>query len=299
MSTVKVTEDEIAWLEKNCPYLPNQYLAFLREYRFKPDEHLYMKFDQNPREFTLEITGKWIETILYEVPLLSIISEAYFLHVDDNWDHIGQYEKAYSKAEKLIRGGCHFAEFGTRRRRDFKTQDLVIRALVDCNKALNGTFTGTSNVYFAKKYNVPPIGTMAHELFMGTASVTRDYTNANAITLAKWQETYRDALGIALTDTFGTEAFLHNFTGPLAKKFIGVRQDSGDPRHFVDRMAEFYDAEGIDKSTKTIVFSDGLDDEKCLELQKYATSKGLKCSFGVGTFLSSESFIILQSLIFR
>jgi nicotinate phosphoribosyltransferase len=130
---------------------------------------------------------------------------------------------------------------------------------------------------------------IAKSRFMGTASVTRDYANANALTLRKWRETFGDALGIALTDTFGTETFLHNFRGDLAKQFAGVRQDSGDPKEFVDRIVDFYRDQKIDPSTKTIVFSDGLNVERCIELCKYAFEKGIKPSFGVGTFMTSKT----------
>ena len=128
---------------------------------------------------------------------------------------------------------------------------------------------------------------------MGTASVTRDYANANALTLKKWRETFGDSLGIALTDTFGTETFLHNFRGDLARQYAGVRQDSGDPKEFVDRIVGFYKEESIDPSTKTIVFSDGLDVDRCIELRSYAVAKGIKPMFGVGTFLTSiEPFLL-------
>jgi len=60
-------------------------------------------------------------------------------------------EKAYEKGITLLKEGCIFNEFGTRRRRSFRTQDDVVAGLVRADKALapqsrGGNFLGTSNV---------------------------------------------------------------------------------------------------------------------------------------------------------
>ena len=292
LEELKISQEELEWLKRTCPYLPRNYFEFIQQYRFRPKEHVRINWDGT---LSMDISGRWVDTILYEVPLLYIVSEAYFCFVDKDWDHVGQYERAFTKAEKLIRAGCQFAEFGTRRRRDYKTHDLVIRGLKDANRALvdagvevRGKLTGTSNVHFAQKYDLLPIGTMAHELFMGTASVTRDYASANQIALNLWQKTYGTHLGIALTDTFGTQLFLNNFAGELARSFAGVRQDSGDPKSFVNSLIEFYKTQEIDYSKKTVVFSDGLDVDKSIELQKYCQNAKINCSFGIGTFLTND-----------
>lgn len=39
---------------------------------------------------TIDINGLWVETILYEVPVMSILSEAFFLTVDRGWSYEGQ-----------------------------------------------------------------------------------------------------------------------------------------------------------------------------------------------------------------
>ena len=127
------------------------------------------------------ICGCWIDTILYEIPILALVSEAYFRFVDTDWDYVGQYgtpqkctrklrfvERAFCKAERLIRGGCVFSEFGSRRRRDYHTHELVIQGLLAASTALDGPgrLQGTSNVHFAMKYNLTPIGTVAHEVYL-------------------------------------------------------------------------------------------------------------------------------------
>lgn len=66
-----------------------------------------------------------------------------------------------------------------------------------------------------------------------------------------------------------------------------MRQDSGDPLYFVKMLREFYDREGI-KDRKTIVFSDSLNVEHCLEYRVIAEEAGFQPIFGVGTYLTSK-----------
>lgn len=158
-----------------------------------------------------------METILYEIPLLALVSEAYFKFCDKDWSHAGQVEKAYEKGAKLLQEGCIFSEFGTRRRRDYHTQDLVLQGLrraeaEGAQKGWTGKLSGSSNVHFAMKHGVPPVGTVAHEWFMGVAAITNNYEQANKIALEYWTSTFGEGvLSIALTDTFGTPTFLKAF----------------------------------------------------------------------------------------
>ena len=285
-------------------------------------------------DLKLYVGGLWLDTILYEIPLLALTSEAYFKFCDKDWDYDGQKEKAYKKGTTLIEGGCIFSEFGTRRRRDYHTQDLVMQGLkqaaqIGIESSWKGKLSGTSNVHFAMKYGVPPVGTVAHEWFMGIASIT-NYEHANETALRYWVGCFGEGvLGIALTDTFGTPVFLKAFKQTMptsaraktnavttriaiatsmpgtelqqlpddvsekdqersyAQIFQGVRQDSGSPLEFVKLMRDFYDSQGI-KEKKTIVFSDSLNIELCLEYKKAAEEAGFQPTFGVGTFLTSK-----------
>lgn len=287
----------------------------------------------------MDISGLWLNTILYEIPLLALTSEAYFKYCDRDWNHDDQTEKAYQKGLKLMENGCIFSEFGSRRRRDYHTQDLVLSGLKRAQeeaarRGWNGKLGGTSNVHFAMKYQIPPVGTVAHEWFMGIASITNDYEHANETALRYWVGCFGEGvLGIALTDTFGTPVFLKAFkrTMPTPKEakvdgittsipqatgapvspadsptkedrapdyvrskgrsyariFQGVRQDSGNPLEFVKMMHDFYESEGIQEK-KTLVFSDSLNIERCLEYRQAAEEAGFNPTFGVGTFLTSK-----------
>jgi nicotinate phosphoribosyltransferase len=255
-------------------------------------------------DLKIEVKGKWVETILYEIPLLVLVSECYFRFSNTDWDYEGQEENAFNKGMQLLNNGCVFSEFGTRRRRSYHTQELVLRGLIraqETYKAQNptgpGALAGTSNVHFAHRYNLEPIGTVAHEWMMGIAAITGSYKTANEVALEEWVGCFGEGnLSIALTDTFGTPQFLECFQKPCklvtppksyAEIFAGVRQDSGDPVEFVTTMRNFYDSQGI-TDKKTIVFSDSLDVEKCLEYKEAAEKQGFNTSFGVGTFLTND-----------
>lgn len=341
LANVSLTSQELEYLRNTCPYFNETYLQFLSSFRLQPSKQVRVSFtplnDTGSRndvgDLHMDIGGRWLETILYEIPLLALTSEAYFKFCDRDWSYKHQEERAYNKGCKLLSHGCIFSEFGSRRRRDYHTQDLVVqglkRAASDAQKlGWKGKLSGTSNVHFAMKYGIPPVGTVAHEWFMGVASITNDYEHANETALRYWVGCFGEGvLGIALTDTFGTPTFLKAFkrtmptpansmaddkttlipgaaSPPLppvdgessasdseersyAQIFQGVRQDSGNPIEFVKIMRDFYDSQGI-QGKKTIVFSDSLNIELCLEYMYAAEEAGFTPTFGVGTFLTSE-----------
>jgi nicotinate phosphoribosyltransferase len=150
-------------------------------------------------ETHITIRGLWAETIVYEIPLLALTSEAYFKFCNRDWNHDGQEERAHRKCQTLLENGCFFSEYGTRRRRDYKTQDLVMKGLCEASrlgaqKGLEGRLTGTSNVHFAMRYGLSPVGTVAHEWYMGIAAITNDYENANELALKYWLGTFGEGV---------------------------------------------------------------------------------------------------------
>ncbi|KAG0260061.1 nicotinate phosphoribosyltransferase [Mortierella polycephala] len=310
MALLRLTHQERAFLEANCPYFTKDYLDWLQnDFRFQPEEQIKIHWHEGQAETrgngmkeAVEITviGDWHQVILYEVPILALVAEAYYRFGDKDWSYEGQFDAARTKAQRLVDAGAKFAEFGTRRRRDYETQRIVLEGLVagsglgsGAQQSGKGFLTGTSNLHFAHVMNLAPIGTMAHEWYMGIAAILRDASQANQVGLERWASTYPgQALGIALTDTFTTEAFLKTFKGALARDWIGVRHDSGDPFEFMDRIIQHYDQDTLVgpvlRRTKKIVFSDGLNTDRAIRLQQMADSKGIQATFGIGTHFTND-----------
>jgi nicotinate phosphoribosyltransferase len=278
MATLRVNDEEIRWLARTCPFLGPDYLAYLHNYRYDPNEVHAEICDGN---LSVGIKGKWERTILWEVPLLAIISELYFKLIETNWSMDGQYSLAAEKADALSQSNCVWSDFGTRRRRSSATQEIVIKQMLG-----KPGFNGTSNVHYARLFDVKPIGTMSHQWIMGVSAID-GLRRANREALRRWNRTYRGNLGIALTDTFGTKAFFEDFDGELARLYDGVRHDSADPFVFGDSVIEHYHKVRINPAYKIIVFSDSLDVSKVLAIRKYFAGR-INVAFGIGTYLTND-----------
>lgn len=281
---IELEHYEYLWLKDNIPYLKPHYLEYLKNYRYNPSEVAVKLTSDN--DLDIKIKGDWISTILWEVPLMALISEIYFnLHTD--WTSKNQESNLFSKIDKMTQNDCKFAEFGTRRRRNYKTQKLV-NSIFKRYQEKNQTscFVGSSNVHFAQKYNLKPIGTYAHEWVMGN-SVLESLNHQNYFAMQNWVKVYNCSLGIALSDTITTEMFLKNFNKRFAMMFNGTRHDSGCPFKYTEKIIQHYKKLDINPLTKTIIFSDGLDIDKCLEINDYCKDK-INCSFGIGTNLTND-----------
>lgn len=281
MAEMKLTRDEKDYLRVTCPYLELPYLDFLSGYHYDPSE---VNIVQTGNDLEVTVEGEWYRTILWEVPLLALISELHYetnhLERDSNETVIS---RTLDKAAKLDELGVTYAEFGTRRRHSYEVQNLVVETLTRNNK---GRFIGSSNVHFAMKYGVKPIGTHAHEWFMFHAA-EYGFKMANALSLEHWVDVYRGDLGVALSDTYTTEVFFQQFDKKFAKLFDGVRHDSGDPIEFANKTIEHYQRNGIDPLFKYIIFSDGLNLEKVAEITKACKGR-IGISFGIGTNLTND-----------
>ena len=165
LEDVVITDEEIAFMKRRCSYIPGWFYTYLKGYRFcrewvkvrqDAEGHLYVEFE-----------GSWADTILLEVKVLAIISELYYRMTgeDSRFDYEDYYRKTYRKAVRLLEAGCVFSDFGTRRRVSFEAEETVVRAMRDCyqSREWSGKFVGTSNIYLAMKYDLVPVGTMAHE----------------------------------------------------------------------------------------------------------------------------------------
>jgi nicotinate phosphoribosyltransferase len=282
MDALKLTKEEKHFLTVTCPYLDPVYLDFLEGYRFDPSE---VRIEQKGDELEVHVEGFWYRTILWEVPLMSLICELYYtltnaVRISDE----KIIERTMVKIENYRKLGLTVAEFGTRRRYSYHVHHKVLESL---SKFGAGSFIGTSNVHMAMVYNTKPIGTHAHEWFMFHAA-RYGFKMANVMGLQHWVEVYRGDLGIALSDTYTTEVFFRQFDKMFSKLFDGVRHDSGNPKAFTDQVVAHYKGLGIDPKTKTIIFSDGLDYDKVASIAEHCRDK-IGMSFGIGTNLTNDA----------
>lgn len=276
---LQFTEEELKYL-KSIRYLKPDYIDFLGLY--KPNrKHICATLDDKGINITVE--GPWYLTIFFEVPILAMVNEIYFMF-NSTMDKDNGMHRLIKKINLANQNKILFSDFGTRRRYSAEWQEEVVKY---CRKNANG-FGGTSNVYLARKYGVKPIGTMSHQyLMVGAGQEDVRLANSQAYMLQKWVDEYRGDLGIALTDTYGFDAFLNDFDLYFAKLYDGLRHDSGDPIKWADKAIAHYEKLGIDPMTKTLVFSDGLNMEKAVEIATYLEDS-TNVSFGIGTNLTND-----------
>lgn len=283
-----ITDDEIEFMKRKCDYIPSWFYSFLKGFRYNRN---WVEVEQDDAgHLSITFNGCWSNTILLEVKILAIVSELYYILTgqEQNLDYSDFSERSYVKARRLIGEGCRFSDFGTRRRASFRAQETAVEAMRRCDADVNGPgkFVGTSNVYFAMKYDLTPIGTMAHELICAIAGMYGPLM-ANHLAMDTWRHTYRGALGTFLYDTYGWRIFSLNFSEDYANMFKGLRVDSGDNYRELDLIVEKYTQLGIDPASKQVVFSNGLNVEEAVRLQHYAEGKCIP-SFGIGTHFTND-----------
>ena len=280
LSMVRMLKKELSWCTKNIRFVPQFYWEWLNGFRYDLDK-IKFSLDSN-KHLHIEVTDKLYKATLYEVPILAIVSEIRNKWLDNRTDIYSVSSKLNNKIIISNTEALKFSEFGTRRRFSYNIQDMVCKTLKE-----NARYcTGTSNVHFAMKYNMKPIGTHPHEWFMFHGA-HYGYKQANYVALENWVNVYDGDLGIALSDTYTSEVFLENFSRKHAKLFDGVRHDSGDPYIFVNKVINRYKELGIDPTTKTIVFSNALDFETYKDIAEYCRTR-IRCAAGIGTNLTND-----------
>ena len=292
MSNLKLTREEKTYLAQTCPYLDPVYLDFLQGYCYDPAE---VKITQNGSNVEVYVEGYWYRTILWEVPLLSLISELFYQLQDlPRASDAEVAANAKIKIERYQQLGVTVADFGTRRRHSYTVQRLVVEALKQHGGA---TYVGTSNVHLAMLEGGKPIGTHAHEWFMFHAA-KYGFKMANTLALEHWVDVFRGDLGIALSDTFTTNEFFEQFDKKFAKLFDGVRHDSGDPIEFAQKTIAHYQRLGINPQNKTIIFSDSLNYERVLRIADFCRGK-IGMSFGIGTNLTNDVGVKPMNIVMK
>ena len=278
----------------NWRYMKPDFIQLLKLYRFDRD-YIKIAIDAAPHlnkyDLNIRIAGPWLHTILFEVPVLSIVSEVYSRAMSQNYELADA--RTLDKANFIKDTDLKVAEFGGRRRHSVKAHRNALTILKDvCPKNL----VGTSNVMFAKELDLTAIGTMAHEWGQAHQALYR-VADSQSMALINWAKEYQGDLGIALSDVIGLKAFLHDFGLYFAKLFDGTRQDSGNPYKYGDAFIKHYESMKIDPITKTIIFSDGLDFRMAMDLAAYFCGR-IKTSAGIGTFITNDfDFKALQIVL--
>jgi nicotinate phosphoribosyltransferase len=243
----------------------------------------------------ITIRGPWLHTILFEVPVLAIVSERYFQAVKPDFaEGMRRLEEKIGMVNGFPDPEFRISDFGTRRRFSREWQKTVVRTL---KERMAERFVGTSNVWLAKELGLIPLGTMAHEYLQACQAVGPRLRDSQKFAFDTWAKEYRGDLGIALTDICGVDAFLRDFDLFFCKLFDGVRHDSGDPFEWGEKLLAHYQRMRVDARTKSFVFSDSLNIPLCVELyQRFHTR--CKPAFGMGTNLTNDlGFRPLQVVI--
>jgi nicotinate phosphoribosyltransferase len=295
---LRFRRSELVWLAGNTFYGRRGIFepAFLEwmEHDFRLSEYAVSVCDG---QYDLTFEGNWLETTMWELYALPILSE---LRSRASMKKLREFgldilyarskTRLWSKIERL-RGvpDLLVADFGTRRRHSFLWQEYVVNAMA---ANLGPAFTGTSNAFLAHKHDLEAIGTNAHEIPMVLAALAKDdeaLKQSQYKVLELWQQTYHGALRIMLPDTFGTTQFLKNAPDWVAD-WTGQRIDSKNPFVAGDEYITWLQKHGRNPLDKRIIASDALDVDDILGLHAYFSGK-IAGDAGPADFNSAADFL--------
>ena len=287
LCSLRFTEDELAYL-RSLRFIKSDFVDFLGLFQMNAKYVTVQASDAVPGEIEIVVRGPWLHTILFEIPLLAIVNEVYFRNTVRAPDYADGRKRLLEKIG-LIRNdasldGMRVADYGTRRRFSRLWHDEVIVGLRD---ALGENFAGTSNVMYAMRHNVLPLGTMAHEYLQACQSLGPRLRDSQTYGFEVWAREYRGDLGIALSDTYGMQAFFRDFDLYFCKLFDGARHDSGDPFEWGEKLIAHYESLRVDPRTKTLIFSDSLNVPLAIQLYQRFSSR-TRLAFGIGTNLTND-----------
>ncbi|QEZ91725.1 nicotinate phosphoribosyltransferase [Proteus sp. CD3] len=287
MADLSLTNEEFNYLQ-SLPFFKNDYLQWFKHFRFKPEQVKISTTAEN--QLSIRITGPWREVILWEVPLLALVSEIVHrtrspqITPDDAVNQLRKLIDIFYRdaAEQQVDlADFKLMDFGTRRRFSYDVQCAIVDELKNHFPYL----IGTSNYHLAERMHLAPVGTQAHEWFQAHQQISPELANSQRAALQSWLDEYPDQLGIALTDCITMDAFLRDFDKAFAESYQGLRHDSGDPIEWGEKAIAHYEKLGIDPMNKVLVFSDSLDFQKALVLYKHF-HKRIRLIFGIGTRLT-------------
>jgi nicotinate phosphoribosyltransferase len=285
MQHLRLRDEEFQWLS-GLPFFKEDYLQWLRNFRYDPAQ---VQISNDNGKLNIRLEGPWREVIMWEVPLLAVISELVH-HFRSPEVSVGQALDTLEHklvdfaqlTDSLDMSRFRLMDFGTRRRFSREVQQAIVERLQQ-----EPWFVGTSNYDLARRLNLTPMGTQAHEWFQAHQQISPELATSQRAALAAWLEEYPDQLGIALTDCITMDAFLRDFGPEFATAYQGLRHDSGDPQEWGEKAIAHYQKLGIDPMSKVLVFSDNLDLPKAVGLYRHFSSR-VNLAFGIGTRLTCD-----------
>ena len=297
LCTLRFRERELDYL-RSMRFIKSDFVDFLGLFQMNEK---YVSVLPSPRrngEIEITVRGPWLHTILFEIPVLSIVNEIYFRNTVKLPDYAQGRQRLDEKIGQVVSQPdlteLKIADYGTRRRFSRLWHEEV---LLECKNKFGAHLAGTSNVYFAMKYGMTPLGTMAHEYLQACQALGPRLRDSQTFAFETWAREYRGDLGIALSDVYGMSAFLRDFDLYFCKLFDGARHDSGDPFEWGERLIAHYDNNRVDPRTKTLIFSDALTFPLAIRLYRRFHERA-RVAFGVGTNLTNDlGYVPLQIVI--
>ena len=289
---LKLDRREIDYLKSLKLFKNQDFFTYLENYSLDPSDVVAAL---NSGKLSLYISGKWSETVLWEVILLSLINEVYFGKTKEEWSgELENYkEKSKLKVSKILdQTGVPLMEFGTRRRRSPESQLAFLTGAIEAakeNKCLD--LLSTSNLYLSKELGLPCSGSMNHEWIVAHEALSNE-TESNLKAAKAWRKAFIE-LGVFLPDTYTSDLCFNNFSEYYAHHYLTMRQDSGDPKVFTDKLYEFYSSvkdPKIDLDKIGIIYSDSINSiDQSAELVNYAKEKLFQIiKLGIGTWFTND-----------
>jgi nicotinate phosphoribosyltransferase len=286
LCSLRFRDDELAYL-RGLRFMKSDFVDFLRLFQFD-ERFVHLGAGGKPGEIDITIRGPWLHTILYEIPILAIVSEVHFRRTQPGASLEEGRRRLRAKIDlvRTVEPELEFkiSDFGTRRRFSRAWQEEVLQTL---KREVPEYFAGTSNVWFAMRNDLTPLGTMAHEYMQACQALGPRLRDSQVFAFDKWAQEYRGDLGIAVADTYGLDAFLRDFDMYFCKLFDGARHDSGEPYEWGEKLIAHYRRNRVDPRTKTLIFSDQLSFPLAIGIARRFHGR-IRTSFGIGTNLTND-----------
>ena len=286
LCSLRFRDDELAYL-RGLRFMKSDFVDFLALFHFS-ERYVRVAPGESPGEIDITVRGPWLHTIMFEIPLLAIVSELYFRRTQPKPDFAEGRRRLKAKIDvaRVAEPELDFriSDYGTRRRFARDWQEEVLQTF---KREIPQNFAGTSNVWFAMRNRMTPLGTMAHEYMQACQALGPRLRDSQTFAFDKWAQEYRGDLGIAVADTYGTDAFLRDFDMYFCKLFDGARHDSGDPFDWGERVIAHYRRNRVDPRTKTLIFSDQLTVPIAIQIARRFDGRALT-AFGIGTNLTND-----------